>query len=227
MRRRPPHALPIRPVFTGIVREVGVVESVQTTFADGCTLCIFLDKKRDDDLSAEPQRGDSIAVNGICLTLADAHEQLSYFDVSPETQARCLVGEWHAGKRVNIEPALTATTPLGGHVVCGHVDGIGSLLACESDGRFTRMDFEAPLAIGKFIAHKGALSIDGVSLTTNEVHDVDAQTRFSVTLVPHTLATTNLQELKIGGCVHLEVDPLARYVERLLDQRAEKPVVEK
>ena len=222
-------------MFTGIVREVGRVESVQAVLVGGCTLRVgFGTGTGDDDdyeriirinegelgYECQVKIGDSVAVNGVCLTVADVQGNLACLDVSPETHDRCLIGEWRAGKRVNIEPAPTIRTPLGGHLVSGHIDGVGEVVARATDGRFTRLDFEAPSAIGKLIAHKGSLAIDGVSLTTNEVRDIAGQTRFSAMLVPHTLMATNFNELQTGARVHIEVDALARYVQRLMESGA-------
>ena len=212
-------------MFTGIVRSQGVLQSVQTALAGGCTLRILMGDMEDDQYfmsdgmggTESIHRGDSIAVNGVCLTIADLADGLVMFDVSPETQACCLIGGWRVGEQVNIEPALTMQTRLGGHFMSGHVDCIGVVVDYASDGRFVRMEIEAPCAIGKLIARKGAVAVDGVSLTSNEVTDVDGQTRFSVMLVPHTLQTTTLGRIAPRARVHLEVDPLARYVQRLIE----------
>ncbi|MGR3912961.1 MAG: riboflavin synthase [Gammaproteobacteria bacterium] len=207
-------------MFTGIIQMVGAVHQVQTTIAGGSTVVIDL-RKMPVWASFDDMPGESIAVSGICLTVVDVRDDAEgysvIFDVSPETQARCLIGEWHPGKRVNIEGALDLRTRLGGHLVTGHIDCIGVVLDRASDGRFVRMDIETPGEIGRLIARKGSIAVDGVSLTTNEVADCAGKTRFTVMLVPHTLQATTLGAAKPGSRVHLEVDALARYVRRLLE----------
>lgn len=221
-------------MFTGIIRAIGVVESMDVTAA-GCVLVVDAHALAADNAHAAPLRvGDSVAVNGACLTISELRTTRARFDVSPETLARCLIGEWAVGHLVNLETALTPHTPLGGHLVAGHVDGVGTLVARESAAEFTRLQFVAPRAIGRLIAPKGAVAVDGVSLTTNEVWDLpdtahsseqtneqtgeqmSEQTGFEVMLVPHTLHATTLDGIQPGMGVHLEVDSVARYVQRLL-----------
>ena len=216
-------------MFTGIVRALGTVRSRSIRHGgDGCTLVVDLGALNDALGSAPaPIRiGDSIAVNGACLSVTELEERTgcATFAVSPETLARCLVGEWGAGDAVNLEPALTLQTPLGGHLLPGHVDGTGTVLARWERDAFTRMQIEATGELRRLIAAKGAIAVDGVSLTVNEVsdHAPEARTRFAVMLVPHTLKTTTLGALQAGARVHLEADPVARYVQRLLESaRAE------
>ena len=201
-------------MFTGIVRSLGTVKSLRK-LGDGRTLVVDLGALDADSI----QVGDSMAVNGACLTIAELRGGNATFAVSPETLARCLIGEWVEGARLNLEPALTLQTPLGGHIVSGHIDGVGTLVARNEVDDFTRMEFEATRTLGRLIAVKGAIAIDGVSLTTNEVSDHGAHTRFAVMLVPHTLQHTTLGALQPGARVHLEVDSVARYVHRLLESR--------
>jgi len=212
-------------MFTGIVQAVGVVRGVQTTTTDGCRLTIDWRWKYESDRYLDFEEGDSIAVNGVCLTVNAKHKTDGYddytasFDISPETQARCLIGEWREGTRVNIERSVTMETPLGGHLVTGHIDGIGTVLYHKTDGQFTRLDIETTSDIGRLIARKGSIAVDGVSLTVNEVIDDSCRTRFSVMLVPHTLQATTMDEICLGSRshAHLEVDSVARYVQRLLE----------
>lgn len=211
-------------MFTGIVRALGRVESIHRR-RGGCALRVDLGALNADSI----RPGDSVAVNGACLSVVEVRAGCADFDVSPETLARCLIGEWAAGDLINLEPALTLKTPLGGHLVSGHLDGVGTLVASRPADAFTQMEFETPSAIGRLIATKGSIAVDGVSLTTNRVWDIpgdgdgedQARTKFEVMLVPHTLETTTLGALQPGARVHLEVDQVARYVQRLLDARGE------
>jgi riboflavin synthase len=158
--------------------------------------------------------GDSVAVNGVCLTALEPRPDAFWCDVSRETLACTTLGTLGAGDRVNLEPALTLQTPLGGHLVSGHVDGIGTVLARHAEARSVRFSFEAPEPLARYIAPKGAVCIDGVSLTVNEV---DARC-FGVNIVPHTLEATTIGTLAIGDRVNLEADMVARYLERLLNR---------
>ncbi len=137
-------------------------------------------------------------------------------DVSAETLSRTLFGSLESGARVNLEPALSAGDRLGGHLVSGHVDGVGELVGRDADGRSVRMSFSAPAALARYIAEKGSICIDGVSLTVNDVADVPDGVRFGINIVPHTLESTTLGEFTPRRRVHLEVDLVARYLERLI-----------
>lgn len=166
-------------------------------------------------LSATHQ-GDSIAVSGVCLTALDivAEGEAPKFvaDVSNETLALTTLAHLAVGSRVNLEPALRAGDPLGGHLVSGHVDGLAEVVGLTEDARSVRIQFKVPTDLAKYIARKGSVAIDGVSLTINEVEgDI-----FGVNLIPHTQSVTTLGELTVGREVNLEIDTLARYVERLL-----------
>jgi riboflavin synthase len=189
-------------MFTGIVREVGRVVSF-----DGRRLVVEAEATR----AAE---GDSVAVDGVCLTAVDG-SQLA-FDVVDETLSRTTLGSLEPGSRVNLEPALRAGEPLGGHLVQGHVDGLGRV---RSTGEPVWID--APAELGRYLVEKGSITVDGVSLTVAAVDERG----FAVALVPHTLEATTLDELAPGDAVNLEVDILAKYVERLLPAslRAEGP----
>jgi riboflavin synthase len=157
--------------------------------------------------------GDSIAVNGICLTVAARSARNFEADVSRETLA-CTAG-FARGGRVNLEKALRATDRLGGHLVSGHVDGVGIVTRMQRAGANRVVAFRAPAQFAKYIARKGSVTLNGVSLTVNAVNGV----KFTVNLIPHTLAETNLGELGVGRRVNIEVDMLARYVERLHEKR--------
>jgi len=155
--------------------------------------------------------GDSVAVDGVCLTALDPQRDAFRADVSRETLACTTLGARVVGDPVNLEPALTLATPLGGHLVSGHVDGIGTCVRREPEARSVRFGFEVPEALARYVAPKGAICIDGVSLTVNEV---DGAT-FGVNIVPHTLETTGFAGIEPGTRVNLEVDMIARYLERL------------
>jgi len=164
--------------------------------------------------------GDSIAVNGVCLTAVDLPGDGFWADVSAETLSRTTFASIKTGWNVNLEKALTPTTRLGGHLVSGHVDGIGELVERHDEARSVRMTFRAPDELAKYIAQKGSICVDGISLTVNEVNGA----RFELNIVPHTVQETNIGRLKAGEQVNLEVDLIARYLERLvLGERAAQP----
>ena len=194
-------------MFTGIVQAVGVVNDVRHLDAD---MTLFIDTGTLDPASLAV--GDSLAVNGVCLTVAEALAETVKVDLSVETLSRTLFGASSPGLRVNLEPAVTPQTVLGGHMVSGHVDGIGRLLAREDVGRSVSMTFAVPEELARYIAVKGSICVDGVSLTVNAVADAT----FEVSIVPHTLDSTILGGYVAGDAVHLEVDIIARYLERLL-----------
>ena len=162
--------------------------------------------------SCPAQVGDSIAVNGVCLTATSFADGGFWVDISGETLARTTFGEIAVGSKVNLEQSLTPTTRLGGHLVSGHVDGIGTVVSCWDQGRSLRFVIQAPSTLAKYIAEKGSMCVDGVSLTVNKVNGA----YFDLNIVPHTLQETTLGELVAGSHVNLEVDILARYLERLL-----------
>lgn len=200
-------------MFTGIVTDVG-------------TLAGAKDKgglRRLRIASKYPVRsiavGASIAIDGACLTVVSkgARGKGSWFEVEAgtETLARTTAGRWGKGKKLNLERALKMGDELGGHLVSGHVDGIAKLVSREDIGEMARLRFRAPAALGRFIAPKGSVAIDGISLTVNEA----AGAEFSVFIIPHTLAATHWSGLKAGDEVNLEVDLVARYLARLADAR--------
>lgn len=156
--------------------------------------------------------GDSIAVSGVCLTAVDVSAQGFTADVSGETLARTTLGRRRTGDPVNLEKALTLTTPLGGHLVSGHVDGVATVVSRREAGRSVLFRIKAPETLARYVAEKGSVCVDGVSLTVNTVHGA----AFEVNIVPHTLVETTLGKLKAESEVNLEVDILARYLERLM-----------
>lgn len=202
-------------MFTGIITAVGTITAIQPR-GDDVRLRVASGRL---DLS-DVQLGDSIAVSGVCLTAVELPGDGFWADVSRESLERTILGEATAGSRVNLEKALTPTTRLGGHLVSGHVDGIGTINEWRPDGRSWRMRIQAPDALARYIAEKGSICVDGVSLTVNRV---DGAT-FELNIIPHTLAETTLAEAQAGRRVNLEVDLIARYLERLLlGERAAQP----
>ncbi|QSA97682.1 riboflavin synthase [Methylococcus sp. EFPC2] len=201
-------------MFTGIIQAIGTIEHLETRGGD-CRLSIATGKLP----LAGAALGDSIAVSGVCLTAIALGENQFSADVSRETLARTTLGGLKAGSRVNLELALTPATRLGGHIVSGHVDGVGEVVERKADARSVRFVIEAPANLAKYIAEKGSICVDGVSLTVNDVNG----RRFDLNIVPHTLSETTLDEFQPGRKVNLEVDLLARYLERLLlgDKAAE------
>jgi len=191
-------------MFTGIVAAVGTVSSA-TPGAGGIRLRVAAGGLDLGDVAV----GDSIAVNGVCLTVVARGAGEFEADVSRETLA-CTAG-FAAGDRVNLEKALRLADRLGGHLVSGHVDGVGAVARCDRAGDNRVLAVSAPRELAKYIGRKGSVTVNGVSLTVNEVNEA----QFVVNLIPHTLAATNLGRLRVGDKVNLEVDVLARYVERL------------
>lgn len=194
-------------MFTGIILAVGSIAGIEPVGGD-MRLRVHTGSL---DLT-DSRLGDSIAVSGVCLTAVELTANGFAADVSGETLSCTTLGGLRPGARVNLELALTPSTRLGGHLVSGHVDGVGRLLDRRADGRSQRLHFEAPASLAKYIAGKGSICINGVSLTVN---GVDGGC-FDVNVVPHTLDQTTLGELAPGDDVNLEVDLLARYLERLL-----------
>ncbi len=194
-------------MFTGIILAVGRIASIQARGGD-CRLKIATGKLPMADCAL----GDSIAVNGVCLTAVELGGDYFCADVSNETLSRTTLKSAKPGTPVNLELALTPSTRLGGHIVSGHVDGIGKVVEKQADARSIRFKFKAPDSLAKYIAEKGSICIDGISLTVNSVDGA----LFSVNIVPHTLQETTLGTTSVGGEVNLEVDLLARYMERLM-----------
>jgi len=194
-------------VFTGIVRDVGKIHAVEPRGGD---VRLWIDV--DALPLAGVVDGDSICVSGCCLTALEISPRGFAADVSRETLALTTLGDLAPGSRVNLEPSLKAGDSLGGHLVSGHVDGLGELVSVVADARSVRMRLRCPPGLSRYVARKGSIAIDGVSLTVN---DVDGD-EFGVNLIPHTQAVTTLGEFAAGRRVNLEIDQVARYVERLL-----------
>lgn len=193
-------------MFTGIVQAIGEVRAVTPRGGDVELLIA------SGALSLEGVAiGDSISVSGCCLTVTRLAADCFAADASLATLQVTTLGRWRAGQRVNLEKALRAGEPLGGHYVTGHVDGVATVVGTASDARSLRMDFEVPAALARYIARKGSVCIDGVSLTVNDVE----QDGFGVNLIPHTLDVTTLGGSQAGTQVNVEVDIIARYLERL------------
>ena len=196
-------------MFTGIVQERGHVEAMAGG-EDGVRLRIVAPKS-----SASVEVGDSVAVNGVCLTVAGVEGETLVFDAVPETLHRTSLGHLRPSDDLNIEPALRAGDPLGGHLMQGHVDGVGRVRSLAPEGDGVRLVVDVPRELTRYCVEKGSIAIQGVSLTIAAI-DGDA---IEIALVPHTLQATTLSALRVGDHVNLEVDVVAKYVERLLAQR--------
>ena len=191
-------------MFTGIVTDVGRVRAVRETNRD---------RRFEIETAFDVQSldlGASVSHAGCCLTVVETGEDWFAVEVSGETLALSTLGDWQEGRRVNLERAARVGDELGGHIVSGHVDGVGEVLSVESEGGSHRVRIRAPRPLHRFIAPKGSITVEGVSLTVNEVED-DV---FGVNLIPHTWDVTTLGEMKPGGRVNLEIDMLARYLAR-------------
>ena len=198
-------------MFTGIVQDVGRVVTREVRGGD-VRLLIAFDRLDPSGLNI----GDSICVQGCCLTAVELHDRTFAADVSRESLSLTTLGDLTPGSPVNLEPSLKAGDPIGGHLVSGHVDGIGEIAGMSGDARSTRVEISVPRALARYIARKGSVAIDGVSLTVNEVQGAT----FGINLIPHTQAVTTLGTLRAGARVNVEVDQIARYVERLLADSA-------
>lgn len=204
-------------MFTGIVQEQGTLVSRDNLDGDA-----RLGVEVPAALFERLRVGDSVAVNGVCLTVAERRDRHLLFDVSAETLAKTRLGAFETGATLNLEPALSASEPVGGHFVTGHVDGVGEITRVDADGRSRRMEIAAPENLARFIAPKGCITVDGVSLTVNDVNG----SHFGFNVVPHTLSVTNMRHYTAGAFVHLEVDLIARYLERLMGERDAPPAEE-
>ncbi len=201
-------------MFTGIIQAVGTLAGTELRGGD-MALHVHSGKLDMQDV----QLGDSIATNGVCLTVIALPGDGFVADVSRETLAHTTLGDQSPGSLLNLEKALTLNTRLGGHLVSGHVDGIGRILERRDDARSVRLRIDAPKELSRYIAHKGSICVDGVSLTVNAVQG----SQFELNIVPHTIKDTTISGYRAGTMVNLEVDQIARYLERLLlgDQAAE------
>ena len=198
-------------MFTGIILAVGKITGIESRGGD-VRLTLQTGKLPLEGVAL----GDSIAVNGVCLTAIALGADFFSADVSNETLSRTSLAQARIGDAVNLELALTPNTRLGGHIVSGHVDGIGHVVEKTNDGRSIRFTLKAPDELAKYIAQKGSICIDGISLTVNHVNGA----LFDVNIVPHTLSETTLNHATVGTRVNLEVDLLARYMERLMQGNA-------
>ncbi|MDP6198918.1 MAG: riboflavin synthase [Porticoccaceae bacterium] len=194
-------------MFTGIISAIGDVVELEPRDGD-VRLTI-----RSGNLSlADVQLGDSIACNGACLTAVELTDEGFIADVSVETLSLTTIANWQVGSRINLEKAMQATDRFGGHIVSGHVDGIGEVMSLHEDARSWRFRIRAPRDLAKYIAHKGSITVDGTSLTINKIEGSE----FELNIVPHTMTHTVMGDYKVGTKVNLEVDLVARYLERLL-----------
>ena len=200
-------------MFTGIIESLGKVESLHSVGGD-----IRLRIQTHLDMS-DVHLGDSIATNGICLTVTDWGSNWYSADVSRESIHRSTISNWKVGQPVNVEKAMLPTTRFGGHIVSGHVDAVGEINVVRQDARSLYFEVTAPVEIAKYLAEKGSVTVDGISLTINHLRG----NILSLNLIPHTAERTNISTWKTGTKVNLEVDVLARYIERLLlgDKAAE------
>lgn len=194
-------------MFTGIIEAVGTIAEMSSK-GDDMRLRIQAGILDLDDVKL----GDSIAVNGVCLTVIDLPGDGFWADVSAETLVRSIMPRLRVGSPVNLEKAMQATDRFGGHLVSGHVDGTGKIVGRQDTGRFTKLRLQMPPALARYIVTKGSICVNGVSLTINAVKG----NKFDLTIVPHTLQETTLGDCQVGTPVNLEVDMVARYVERML-----------
>ncbi|WP_419826979.1 riboflavin synthase [Sphingomonas sp.] len=198
-------------MFTGIVTNIGTIARIEPRG----DLRVEIETGYDTDTVA---LGASIACSGTCLTVVDKSPGRFAVDVSAETVERT-ADRWRAGARLNLERAMRVGDELGGHIVTGHVDGVGTVIAVEPEGASTRLTIAAPPALAAYIAAKGSIAIDGASLTVNTVEDAADGTRFGINIIPHTAAETTLGALTPGDRVNLEIDVLARYLGRMEELR--------
>jgi riboflavin synthase len=196
-------------MFTGLIEELGQVES-RDAHAGGERLVISASL-----VTGDLKNGDSISINGVCLTALDVTATTFAADVSPETLQRTTINQLRTGSAVNLERAVTPATRLGGHIVQGHVDGRGTFISAEQNGDFWTVHIAFPPELAKYLVHKGSISVEGISLTIAALAD----DHFDIALIPKTWEMTNLSTLAPGDPVNLEVDVIAKYVERMMGQQ--------
>lgn len=209
-------------MFTGIIEELGKIAALDK-HAKGARIKIFAQTVTED-----ANEGDSIAVNGVCLTALKITAKSFVADVSQETLDRSMIGDLKIGSSVNLERAVTPTTRLGGHIVQGHVDGRGKFLAAIREGDFWTVRIGYPKDVGQYLVYKGSISVEGISLTISNLTD----DYFEIAVIPKTWELTNLSTLNKGDAVNLEVDVIAKYVERIMlygkpEKKSEKVTIEK
>ena len=200
-------------MFTGIIKAKGTIRAIERRGGD-----VRMTIAADELPWSEYNIGDSISVSGVCLTAVELHDDGFSTDVSVETLDVTTLKQLTESDVVNLEPALCVGDPLGGHLVSGHVDGIGMMISRKEDARSIRMAFEVPAGLARYIAKKGSVCVDGVSLTINEV----SGNTFSLNIIPHTAEVTTMGDYEPGTAVNIEVDLLARYIERMLGNDAER-----
>ncbi len=196
-------------MFTGIIQTIGDVVKVDTSRGDPR---FFI--KTTLDLDNVPM-GASICHSGCCLTVVEKHDDTYAVDVSAETLSKTTLGDWDKGVKINLEPSLKMGDELGGHIVSGHVDGVATIISIKNEGDSHRLVIEAPHDLAKFIASKGSVALDGISLTVNEVEG----NCFGINIIAHTWQVTTLGQKKVGDRLNLEIDLMARYAARLMDYK--------
>ncbi|PZQ61896.1 MAG: riboflavin synthase [Sphingomonas taxi] len=195
-------------MFTGIVTDIGTIEAIEERGDARVRVSTAYD-------TAGIELGASIACSGVCLTVVETGPGWFAVDVSGETMSRTAPAQWHAGRALNLERAMKLGDELGGHIVTGHVDGVAAVEDVSGEGDSKRVVFRVPADLAPFLAPKGSVTIDGVSLTVNTVTDAADGTRFAINLIPHTQAVTTLGALEPGAAVNVEIDVLARYLQRM------------
>ena len=195
-------------MFTGIVTDIGTVTSVESPGDTRVVVSTAYD-------TATVDLGASISCSGVCLTVVDKGPNWFAVDVSGETISRTAKDQWTKGRKFNLERAMKLGDELGGHIVTGHVDGLGTVVALAEEGGSHRVTIRAGADIAPFIAPKGSVTIDGVSLTVNTVRDIDGEVEFGLNIIPHTWAVTTLGTIQMGQSVNIEIDVLARYLQRM------------
>jgi riboflavin synthase len=200
-----------RTVFTGLVEEVGRVSRLEARAGEMSRLSISARRVLEGT-----RVGDSVSVNGVCLTVNELDAETLIFYAMPETLRRSALGSLAEGSAVNLERAMSPADRFGGHIVQGHVDGVGEVSSVRSEGEAEIWEFSAPVAVLRYVVEKGSICVDGISLTVVSVRDGF----FTVSILPQTRATTNLKELRVGDRVNLEADIIAKYVERLVGPRS-------
>ena len=201
-------------MFTGIVTDIGTVTKAEDKGDLRLTIRCGYDM-------ASVDMGASIACSGVCLTVVDKGDDWFAVDVSRETRSRTAAGQWREGARLNLERSLRLGDELGGHIVTGHVDGVADVLAVREEGASHRVELKIPPELARFIAPKGSVAFDGVSLTVNDVHETDGETHASVNIIPHTAQETTLGNLEPGRQLNVEIDVLARYIDRMMTTRSQ------
>ncbi|WP_234495388.1 riboflavin synthase [Vibrio maritimus] len=199
-------------MFTGIIEAVGTLKAI-TPKGEDISVTVEVGKLDMGDVKL----GDSIATNGVCLTVTDYSETSYHADLSVETLNKTGFADYRVGDKVNLEKAMLPTTRFGGHIVSGHVDGVGEIVDRQHVGRAIEFWVQMPSELSKYVAEKGSITVDGISLTVNDLRK-DA---FKLTIVPHTTEETTIDHFQVGRKVNLEVDVLARYMERLLNAQAQ------